>query len=124
MSREVIIRGGLLIYPEKTVAADLVISGGKISKLLPPGTAEGKETLDASGLYILPGLIDPHSHPVYLDDIAATSRTAAFGGVTCSVHYAYARPGDKLADKIRDFRERGEAASYTDFALHGGLFET
>ncbi len=124
MDSELIIQGGLLVYPEKTIPADIVISGGKISRLLPPGSAEGGEKLDASGLYILPGLIDPHSHPVYLDDIQATSRTAAFGGVTCSVHYAYAKPGNKLAETIRDFRKNGEAASYTDFAVHGGLFET
>jgi dihydropyrimidinase len=61
---------------------------------------------------------------VYLDDIASLSRSAAFGGVTTIVHYAYAKPGQSLLAELGKMRAEGEAGSCTDFALHGGLFET
>jgi dihydropyrimidinase len=124
MSDDCVITGGLLVYPEKTIRADLSISGGKISAVTAPGEARAKTKIDAQGCYVLPGVIDPHTHPVYLDSIADTARTAAFGGVTTVIHYAYARPGNSLVEKIKEFKREGEVTSYIDFALHGGLFET
>ena len=123
MSHDCVVTGGLLVYPEKTVRADLAISGGRIAAVAEPGAVQGKTTVAAAGCYVLPGVIDPHTHPVYLDSIADTARTAAFGGVTTVIHYAYARPGDSLAARIGEFKKEGEASSCIDFALHGGLFE-
>jgi dihydropyrimidinase len=124
MNNKKIISGGLLVYPEKTVAADLVISDGKILEITAPGGAGDGDKIDASGCYVFPGLIDPHAHPVYLDKIEDYSRTAAYGGITTVAHYAYARPGIKLMDALGKFRQEGEDTSYIDFVLHGGLFET
>jgi len=124
MVHDCVVTDGLLLYPEKTLRADLAIRNGKISAVGQPGTLKGKQTVAADGDYVLPGVIDPHTHPVYLDSIGDTARTAAFGGVTTVVHYAYARPGNSLVAKIKEFRDEGEATSCIDFALHGGLFET
>jgi len=124
MNFDCVITGGLIVYPERTVRADLAVSEGKIAAIAEPGQAKGKTTIEAEGCYLLPGAIDPHTHPVYLDSIADTARTAAFGGVTTVVHYAYARPGNSLVAKIKEFKEEGQSASCIDFALHGGLFET
>jgi dihydropyrimidinase len=124
MTHEMLVSGGLVVYPEKTVRADLGIDGERIAAVAPPGELRGKRTIDAAGCYVLPGVIDPHTHPVYLDDIASLSRSAAYGGVTTIVHYAYAKPGQSLLAELRKMRAEGEAGSCTDFALHGGLFET
>jgi dihydropyrimidinase len=64
-----------------------------------------------------------HVHPVYLDSVEACSRVAAYGGTTTLLHYAYARTGDSLLDKVREMKEDGLATSRLDFGLHGGLFE-
>jgi len=124
MDLDCVVRGGLVVYPEKTVRADVGIAKGRIAHVSPPGELKGKRTVQADGCYVLPGLIDPHTHPVYMDKIGDTARTAAFGGVTTLAHYAYARPGDSLMAKLQEFKKDGEASSCTDFALHGGLFET
>jgi dihydropyrimidinase len=124
MSHELVIAGGRVVYPEKTLRADVGVDQGKIAAVEAAGSLQGKRTIDAAGCYVLPGLIDPHTHPVYMDSIADLSRTAACGGVTTVVHYAYARPGDSLVQKIREYKEEGEGTAFTDFALHGGLFET
>ncbi len=124
MNHEIVITGGLIIYPEKTIKGDIGIKDGTIAEVAAPGSLSGEQTVDAEGLYVLPGIIDPHVHPVYVDKIGDTSKSALHGGVTTQIHYAYARPGNSLIDKIKEFREEGEADSYADFALHGGLFET
>jgi len=119
-----VIRGGLAVTSKETLLADLGISGGKITALSPAGSLSGKETIDAEGCYILPGLIDPHTHPVYLDNIEALSVTGLHGGVTTTMHYAYAKPGQSLLTVLQEYKKEGEATSHSDFALHGGLFET
>jgi len=124
MTHEMLVSGGLVVYPEKTLRADIAVDGERIAAVAPPGELRGKRTVDAGGCFVLPGAIDPHTHPVYLDDIASLSRSAAYGGVTTIVHYAYAKPGQSLLAELRKMRAEGEAGSCTDFALHGGLFET
>ncbi len=119
-----VIKNGFIVYPEKTIMADLGISAGLISAVESPGKVSASTVIDAGGCHVLPGVIDPHIHPVYLDDLGEISKTAAFGGVTTLIHYAYAKPGNSLIEVIKQYREEGEAASSLDFALHGGLFET
>lgn len=119
-----VIRNGFIVYPEKTEAGDIGITGRTITEIGAPGTLTGKECIDASGRLVFPGLVDPHTHPVYLDSIQDLSRTAAWGGVTTVIHYAYAKPGMSLTQVIKDWKKEGQDTSYIDFALHGGMFET
>ena len=124
MKYDLVVKNGLLVYPERIEQKDLGISGGVIQGIEEPGKASGDIAVDASGSFVLPGLIDPHLHPVYLDDMGSIAKTAAFGGVTTLVHYAYAKPGNSLVEIIKQYRQEGEAKSCLDFALHGGLFDT
>ena len=63
--------------------------------------------IDASGKYVMPGVIDVHTHPVYEDDLGGLSVTAAHGGTTTLIHFAYAKPGMKLIDTIKKFKDEG-----------------
>jgi len=121
---DLVVKNGRIVYPEKTINADLGILNGKIAEIGKNLDSGDYTILDAGGNYVLPGVIDPHVHPVYLDDIKNTSKTAVFGGVTTLIHYAYAKPGESLIDIIKKWKSEGVESSYTDFALHGGLFET
>ncbi len=58
-----------------------------------------RHVVDATGQYAIPGVIDAHTHPNYLDDLEAVSKTAAHGGVTTLIHYAF-------ASRKRDFCRR------------------
>ena len=121
---DLIIRGGTVVAGTGMARADVGVRGETIAAVaadLP--TAGVRRVVDATGKLVLPGVIDVHTHPVYLDDIHHTSVTAAFGGTTTTIHYAYARPGMKVLDTIKKFRDDGLEHSLTDFGLHAGLFD-
>jgi len=87
------------------------------------GRADAGEVIDVSGRYVFPGVIDVHVHPVYLDSVEGCSHVAAYGGTTTLLHYAYARTGDNLLERVTEMKQDGLANSRLDFGLHGGLFE-
>ena len=76
---------GVRPYGERAV--DLVVEGGRIVELAPPGSASGS-IIDADGLIALPGFVDLHTHlrePGREDaeTVETGSRAAALGGFTC-----------------------------------------
>lgn len=119
-----IIKGGLAVRPSSINKLDVGIINGKIGKIASKlDESHAREVIDATGKYILPGLIDVHVHPVYVDTIEDCSILGAFGGITTMIHYAYARPGMELADTVRKFIDEGKKTSYIDFAIHGAMFD-
>jgi dihydropyrimidinase len=123
-SYDFIIRGGLVVTGSEIRKADVGIKGEEIVSIeieLPP--EEANRVIDATGKYVMPGVIDVHVHPVYEDDLGGLSFTAAHGGTTTLIHFAYAKPGMKLIDTIRKYQEEGLEKSYLDFGIHGTLFD-
>jgi dihydropyrimidinase len=118
-----LIANGLVVTGSGAQHADVLVEGETIARVGPDIAQSADRVIEADGCCVLPGIIDAHTHPVYLDDIESLAITAAHGGVTTLIHYAYAKPGDRLLDTIHRFREEGEGASVLDFALHGGLFD-
>jgi dihydropyrimidinase len=121
---DVVIRGGVVVTGTGLKRADVGVRAETIVAVTADLPSEGtRRVVDASGKLVLPGSIDVHTHPVYVDDIHDTSITALFGGTTTTVHYAYARPGMRVLDTIEKFRDDGLENSITDFGLHAGLFD-
>ena len=121
---DIVIKNGMLVYPEKMLMGDVGLASGKIAVIGKAGKLKGSRVIDAEGRYVFPGLIDPHTHPVYVDTIEGTAHTAAWGGITTVVHYAYAKPGQSQLKIIKEWKKEGGESSCIDFALHGGFFET
>lgn len=90
INNNIIIRNALLINEESRRETDILIAGDRITGIFPPGTAPAsRETkiIEASGLWLLPGIIDDHVHfrepgLTHKADIASESAAAAAGGVT------------------------------------------
>ena len=83
------IENGTLVIPEAgLVEAAVAIDNGKVVGIGAPGCLpEAKRTIDASGKYVMPGVIDPHVHlgtnPEQFSRLAVSETGAAvIGGVT------------------------------------------
>src|SRR5437762_11162919 len=75
---DVLLRGGHVIDPRNGISAprDVAIAGGKIAAVAPQiAAAEATKTVDVSGLYVVPGLVDIHTH-VY----AGTGEKGSYAG--------------------------------------------
>ncbi len=121
---DTIVRGGKVVHPSGVTEASIAIADGKIvaiasEELLPPATSY----LDASGKFVLPGLVDAHTH-VYLDSYRTISESAAFGGVTTLLSYIWPDQDQDIPASIDHWRRFGEAASVVDFGLHMGLMDS
>jgi dihydropyrimidinase len=124
---DLLIRGGDAVLPETDgVRADIAVSGGKIAGILAPGNGAGaRETLDAGGLVVFPGVIDVHLHlghgrdiaqPRVPEDAASETAAAAVGGVTTMIPYLMAtEPFEVIFDDVRTVTEGG---ARIDFSYH------
>jgi dihydropyrimidinase len=121
---DLLIKGGTLVTGQGIQYGDLAVRGETIAAIGQDLPAEGCwRVIDATGKYVFPGIIDVHVHPVYLDDVEASSRVAAYGGTTTLLHFAYARQGDSLVQKVAEMLEDAQKRSRLDFSLHGGIWE-
>jgi dihydropyrimidinase len=123
-SYDLLLTNGTVIANGQARKADLAVRGDKVAEIGPNLPREGaKRVLDVSGRYVMPGVIDVHVHPVYLDDVEASARCAAYGGTTTVLHFAYARTGESLEEQVTLMLEDASRRSPIDFGLHGGMFE-
>lgn len=120
MSYDTVISGGTaLLEGRGLVECDLAVRDGRVAAILEPGSRfESDDAIDASGLHVLPGVIDPHVHfglgsP---DDWTTESRAAARGGVTTVLNYLMS--AESYLDAEPRERAQAEAESVIDFAFH------
>ena len=126
MRHDLVIRGGTLVTPGGVVAGDVAIHEGQLAAIgqeLTGGTSE----IDASGLVVLPAVVDVHLHfneqgRTEWEGAATGSRGLAAGGGT--VFFDMPLNSTPCTINAREFdrkRQALEAASITDFGLWGGL---
>jgi len=124
---ELLVRGGSIVTPDGIVAADLAVLRGKIVQMAPAIAEEADTTLDATGRYVFPGIIDAHVHfnePGRADweGLATGSAALAAGGGTCFFDMPLnSEPPVLDAARLREKRALAEEKSCLDFALWGGL---
>jgi allantoinase len=124
--RDLIVRGGTIVTGKGPQAADVAVEGGVIAGMgydLGPA----REEIDATGLVVLPGLIDVHVHfnepgRTAWEGAATGSRALAAGGGTTFVDMPLnSTPCTLTAGDVEVKRRALEAGSIADFALWGGL---
>ncbi|QNN56513.1 dihydropyrimidinase [Diaphorobacter ruginosibacter] len=126
-SRPLLIRGGTVVNADREERADVLIVDGRIAAVGEAAVAQapsGAETLDASGQYVMPGGIDPHTHmqlpfmgTVTADDFFTGTAAALAGGTTSIIDFVIPDPKEPLMDAYRKWRSWAEKAA-SDYSFH------
>jgi dihydroorotase (multifunctional complex type) len=115
------VRGGLIQTSRGELAADLLVRGGTIAALVArDAPVDADEEIDATGRWILPGLVDLHVHArvpgyEYTEDFRTASRAAAIGGVTTIVDMPNVEPPTTTVALLEEKRELAARDSHVDF---------
>ncbi|OIJ92309.1 dihydroorotase [Streptomyces monashensis] len=124
---DLLVRGGRLVDGRQVTHADLAVLDGRIAAVLDPGTrAEARETVDARGLYVLPGLIDSHVHfrtpgLTGKEEWANGSRAAVAGAVTTVIDMPNTRPATFTPADAHAKHALIEGNSLVDYRFHAGV---
>ena len=117
-----VIKGGTIVTADLSYAADLRIEAGRITEIGPD--LKGDTVLDATGCYVMPGGIDPHTHlempfmgTYSADDFESGTRAALSGGTTMVIDFALPSPGQGLIDALKMWDNKAGRAN-CDYSYH------
>src|SRR4051812_24073640 len=120
---DLVIRGGTVVTAADTYRADVGVRGGRIAAI--GDRLEGTDTLDAGGLYVMPGGVDTHCHIEQLranggadEESFVTGSTACLaGGTTTVVTFAAQFKGHGILDTLAEYHRRPSRAM-VDYSFH------
>jgi dihydropyrimidinase len=128
-----LIQNGRIITAVDDYVADVLCENGTIAAIgrdLPSHRFQADRTIDASGLYVMPGGIDVHTHldmpfggTNSADDFETGTIAAAFGGTTSLVDFAIQYRGKTMRHALDDWMERASGKAVIDYAFHMILTE-
>jgi dihydropyrimidinase len=117
-----VIRNGTIVTADRSWKADILIEDGKIARI--GQNLSGDEVFDATGCYVMPGGIDPHTHlempfmgTYSADDFESGTRAALAGGTTMVVDFCLPSPGQSLLEAISMWDNKSTRA-LCDYSFH------
>ncbi|MEK9283810.1 MULTISPECIES: dihydroorotase [unclassified Bradyrhizobium] len=123
MHFELLIRNGTCVTPWGEEAANVGVSGGRIATLSAGASDTADHVIDASGLHVLPGLIDSHVHlrdpgDPAVETLSTGTRAAVLGGIATLFDMPNTNP--PIADQAQLDWKRGfaEQQSFCDIGLY------
>jgi dihydropyrimidinase len=111
----VLIKGGRIVTAADEQVADVYAEGERIALIGESLEVEADRVVDATGKYVIPGAIDPHTHIempfgglTTVDDFTSGTVAAAFGGTTTVIDFCLQVPGEPFAQSIETWHEKIE----------------
>lgn len=123
MSLDLLLTNALLMLPQRGLTPGVLgVKDGRIAVCAQSADGlDARERIDCGGLWVLPGVIDPHVHFGFGSpetDFETEARTAVIGGTTSVL--SFHRSTD-IRQSFDAARERGERQSCIDFGFHFGI---
>ncbi|MCO4744678.1 MAG: dihydropyrimidinase [Proteobacteria bacterium] len=121
----VLVRGGTVVTADREFRADVLCDGDVIVAIGENLDAPaGAEIVDATGRYVMPGGIDPHTHmelpfmgTVASEDFFSGTSAAAAGGTTMIIDFVIPAPQENILDAYKKWRGWAEKAA-CDYSFH------
>jgi dihydroorotase len=126
---DLLIRGGVCVLPWGVEATDVGVRDGRIAALHVPADATADETIDARGLHVLPGLIDPHVHlrdpgDAAVETIPTGTKAAVLGGIAAVFDMPNTKPSIVDAERLAWKQNYVEQVAWCDMGLYVGGTKT
>ncbi len=108
MKYDILVLNGTVVTSKGRDKADIAIRDGQIAEIAPClSNRQADNMVDATGLFILPGLIDAHVHfrdpgLTHKEDFATGSLSARYGGITYAVDMPNVNPVTSTAQRLRE----------------------
>jgi dihydropyrimidinase len=121
----ILIKGGRVITAADDYVGDVFVEDERISLIGEALDLQADRTIDASGKYVLPGGVDPHTHldmpfggTVTIDDVESGQTSAAFGGTTTHVDFIIQPQGWSFAGALEEWRGKANGKQVIDMGYH------
>jgi len=126
---DLLIRHGTCVLPWGMETTDVGVRNGRIAALGVPADATAGETIDARGLHVLPGLIDPHVHlrdpgDKAVESIPTGTKAAVLGGLAAVFDMPNTSPSITNAEQVAWKQEYAEREAWCDMGLYVGGTKT
>src|SRR3954469_9463881 len=120
-----LIKNGTVVNADGQSKADVLFAGETIQKVGPDLGAEGHTVIDATGLLVMPGGIDVHTHldmpfggTVSADDYTTGTQAAAIGGTTMLIDFVLQSQGHTMREALDVWKKKSDGKACVDFSLH------
>jgi dihydroorotase len=122
---DLVFKGGTVVNQDGEGEADLGVRDGRIAEIGSIGASAAARTIDATGLHILPGVIDSQVHfrepgLEHKEDLATGSRSAVLGGVTAVFEMPNTKPATTSAEALAAKVKAATGRMHCDFAFFVG----
>ncbi len=121
----VLIKNGHIFTAVDNYVADILVDDGKIRTIGTDLSADDAKTIDATGKYVIPGGIDPHTHldfpfggTVSSDDFSTGTIAAAVGGTTSIVDFVVQQRGQALTEALEIWHQKAGGRAAVDYGFH------
>ena len=127
MSYDLIIKNGNVVFRDGVRKVDIGVKNEKISCIAEQITEDAKEVIDASGQYVMPGMIDTHVHisepgRTEWEGFQTGSKALAAGGTTSYVEMPLNALPATINKEALDLKlEAAVNQNYVDYGFYGGL---
>jgi dihydropyrimidinase len=121
----VLIKGGRIVTAADDYVADIYVEDETVTLIGESLDQQADKVIDATGKYVLPGGVDPHTHldmpfggTVTIDDVESGQISAAFGGTTTHVDFIIQPPGKSFSEAFDEWKAKANGKQVIDMGYH------